>query len=71
MYDKSRVDRDFALRAAHALESADLRTKSTIFAELLRRKELSMTVHQLNLLLSEAHYRELAKRALRNLQLPT
>lgn len=69
MYPESRVDRDFALRAARSLATAAPNECDRIFNSLLQRKELSHTVHHLNRLLDSDEHRPLAKRALSRLGL--
>jgi hypothetical protein len=63
------IERDPALvdlhRIAHAAESELPR----VFDDLRRRKRLYETVHQLNLLLQEPAYRELAETVLKRLGL--
>ena len=63
------IERDPALAVVHRIAQAPESELPRIFEDLRRQKRLSETVRQLNGLLAEPAYRELAETALKRLGL--
>lgn len=70
MYPRSEDDQDFALQFAQTLSRSSDGECQEIFAELLRKKQLSHTVHCLNQLLQNKEHNGTARSGLGRLGFP-
>ena len=70
IYPRISVDQDFALGFAQTLSRSSERECQEIFADLLRKKQLSHTVHCLNQLLHTKEHTDAARSGLCRLGFP-
>lgn len=70
MYPRSSVDEGFALRVAQSLAARSELECHEVFADLLRNKQLSHTVHFLNKFLRSKNHAQVARSGLCRLGFP-